>query len=405
MSFELGFYKDILYNKLGAAKDRAAAALKQLDNCDIRLKIITTSSRENTNKMPIVRSKSKCKHSYSHEEERLHKPTYHDDWSSDEGYDSDCSCSDRTTVGRGRGSHRDADVYIDGGNASQQNIQVQGCCGGKCKHVHRRRPRSRSVIVVKRPRCRHQYGCGRKACHPDGHCCIHGMGSHDFCSRCPAGQRMWDLPNQMPSARQNHFRVITDDDGKMNVYDRTKLSKFLYDQAQAYAKSEADKKAANDKTLADAMGVVNKMCRPSFMGGSCGCGGNIHNCGIYQGSRSAQAIEHELAQVNADLDQLHAKALLDAQMRARANLVGAEELAMCSGALQDDTTSCGRRSGNLEQKMIERPLNSVLAGPGLNKGGFANVDDYRTARRKEELGEEDNINSIGKLVRCCSGCG
>lgn len=393
MSFGLGFYKDVLLNKLGAAKDRAAAILRELDNCEVRLQVVNTNSRHDTLKMPVVRSrsKSKCKHSFFHEEERFHGPRHYDDWSSDGDYDSDCSCGEHDTAGRGRRPYRDADIYVDGRNVEQQNILVKGCCGGKCKHVHRKRPRSRSVIVVDRPRQGHPYGSRRP--------CVHGFDFNDFCGRCPSGQRSWE-----PTYHMSH-QVITDDDGKINFYDPTKLRKYLCEQVHAYAKSEADKKAATEKTMSETMGMLKKTCIPKIMDGSCGCGGHHHHYGYgsYNGPRSAQDIENELARVNADLEQLHTRALLEAQAQALANCVdesSEEELAMCSGALQEDSNDDERlhkHRGSLGQR---RPK-SILPRARPKRVNFADEIKHSPCRI-QEVEDEGDLLRPRQVARCCS---
>lgn len=105
MSFDLSFYKHHILNKLGGYRDRASAALKQLDNGEFKLKIYTATAKDNAipcvyrnraDRPHLYRTKSKEKIRHSHEIEHTLRPKPSRSsilcYDSDSDY-SDCDCT------------------------------------------------------------------------------------------------------------------------------------------------------------------------------------------------------------------------------------------------------------------------------------------------------------------------
>ncbi|KAK5075088.1 hypothetical protein LTR64_001293 [Lithohypha guttulata] len=243
MSFQLNFYKDHLINKLCGAKDRASAVLRQLDNCEVKLNIISsTNQTEHDSKMPHKnmvrsRSRSKCRTScsHSHERERFYKekPRYILNWDDDESDDdSVCSCDDNCHSTRGRSPFP---VYIDGRNTSQQNIQIHG---GGARDIHKQhrgrfRRRPRGILVNCDDGCK----CGgfsgyRRPCHPD------------YIKVAPA------------SRAPQEYHMICNEDGKVDLYEREKLNRHIFDQFKAIEKAQKEEKEAAKKVQNDAVDLA-----------------------------------------------------------------------------------------------------------------------------------------------------
>ncbi|KAK5081991.1 hypothetical protein LTR05_007133 [Lithohypha guttulata] len=391
MSFQLNFNKDHLISKLCEAKDRASAILRQLDNCEVKLNIISsTNQTEHDSKMPHKnmvrsRSRSKCKTSCSHSHERVifykEKPRYISDWDDDESDDdSVCSCDDNCHSTRGRSPFP---VYIDGHNASQQNIQIQG---GGARDIHKKyrgrsRHRPRDIVVVGDDGCK----CGRSR----------GHGCH-----CHPGYITFP-PVSRPL---QNYHMILNDDGKVDLYEREKLNRHIFDQFKAIEKAQKEEKEAAKKVQNDAVDLFNKLqgqqCPPRFgCGGGCGlwsCGCNGLG-GSYGSSRSAEAIRSELAKLKANKQQLYSEALLEGQRRARQNeievaLDGVEM--MCSGALQDTDSR-----DDLKSRGARKTTKGMLMKPKVH---FLVEEAEGISGRVEEVDDTDGEERRGE--HCCSGC-
>lgn len=369
MSFTLGWYKDIALDKLSAVKEKAAAALKQLDNCDVKLKIITNNSTKD--KMPLVRSKSKCKTKCSHSTERVYKnkPRYYYESSDDSDSESDCSCDDcHHPARRGRSPH----ITVEGGQKGQQNIQIHcNCAKGRCKH-RRGRSRSRSSSIVIIPGQEYLNDCSPILLprHADGTCCIHGRGWLVDCSRCPVGHRIWGPARRM-NMMQPYYSAITDDDGTVNFIDNEMFQKHVHGLTKSIEEKEREKKKQEKLDLETTMSRFKKMYSEDGF-----CGGHAYGWG----PRSADILS-QIAKLKADKEQLHARALLNGRLKAQQSH---EELAMCSGALKE------------EGKVEKKPVKGILK---ITKPQFVVDGTEGIQPRIQEVKDEDSGHCRGS---CCS---
>jgi len=372
MSFDLSFYRDQVLNILDECKDRASAALKALDNCEVNLKVTTRTSKDDTMSSSRLykirnRSKSKSKHSYTHETEKIYKPrqrSYSPDWAYDS--ESDCSCDEcdpcgcEIGTGRGRLPYR-LPIYADGHgsplqqNFNQQNINVlPGHYGrGECGHGgYRSRSRGRPIIIVpNRPRGRPQ------SCHGHRHA-------------------------QFLIAPRNGYTSITNDDGKVDIYNNAILTKRFTDFADAHAKAKKEKEDADKKKQEDTADMINKLLKPAERAPR----------RVWPGEhqRSAEDIRSELERVNADMDQLHSWVTLIATDTAACGKeeVKKDQLAMCSGALQ------GNEDKENVQPLRRKQLESALARP--KKVEFTDHTDCRMISRVEEVDDNKDEQDGGR---------
>ena len=382
MSFDLSFYRDQLLNKLGEYKDRNSAVLRTLDNCQVKLKVTTTTT--NDDRMPYKirgRSKSKCKHSHTHEMEKVYRPrrrSYSPDWDSDS--DSECAYAHRDPYGGGYsyGCGRSPcrlPFYVDGEgspfqqNVNQQNINVLPSSHGTGGHQRGRRSPSRGPpILVENPGQR--IGRGPR----------HGF---DPLSHCPHGGHR-RRPHHHAMMAQGGYTPITNDDGKVDIYNNAKLLNRFKEFADTCARQKKEKEVAAQKKQDDTAEIINKLFKPAASSPTWMWPGEYE--------RSAGEIRSELERVNADMDQLRSRASMMALNAAAYNEaeVMADRQAMCSGALQD-----GTEQETAKCKKQER-LTSMLARP--RKVDFANHVDCTGGHRVEEVNNED---SEGYVCDCC----
>ena len=378
MSFGLGFYMDQVLNKLGECKDRVSAALRALDNCEVNLKVTTKTSKDDrmsSSRLSRIRnrSKSKCKHSYTHETEKIYKPrhcSYSPDWAYDS--ESNCGCDECNPCGcetrtgpRGRSPYR-LPIYVDGQgsplqqNVTQQNINVlPGYHGGRdyehCGNQNRGRGRP-IVIVPNRP-----YG------RPQG---------------CHSHQQP-----QFLMAPVNGYTPVTNDDGKIDIYNNAILMKRFADFADAHAKAKKDKEDADKKKQDDAAEMINKLLKPAESAPRWSWPEEYR--------RSAEDIRSELERVNADMDQLHSWAALMATDTAVCNqdVLQKDQLAMCSGALQ------GNEGKENVQHLRREQLKSALSRP--KKVQFTDHTGCRMINRVKEVDDTEEEQG-GRRYEC--GC-
>lgn len=176
---------------------------------------------------------------------------------------------------------------------------------------------------------------------------------------------------------------MTNDDGKIDVYDGLKQDKYFHDKVQGILKAAKDKKDAEEKEkndILDKLGKLYKDHEHDSLSSIMGHAGHSY----YGGQRSADEIRKEIAKVQADMAQLHALASLEAQENARKgeleSLLG-DDTAWCHGALQDDNNSSDD-VGKQGKKTAATPLKSSMKKVRIDPG-------IKAQQRIEELADSD----------------
>lgn len=150
---------------------------------------------------------------------------------------------------------------------------------------------------------------------------------------------------------RNGYTPITNDDGKVDIYNNAKLLKSLADFADVHAKEKKERENARSKKQDDTADMINKLLKPApstpawMWPGEC--------------ERSAEDIRSELERVNSDMDQLHSWASMIAADAAALNEaeVRMDQLAMCTGALQHNENKEDVQAG---KRRVSKP---ALARP------------------------------------------
>lgn len=322
---------------------------------------------------PLIRrqSKFKCKHSHSHETKKVYKPgrNHSPEWSDDDEDHTDASNSGDEHQTRGRPP---ASIYIDGRNVCQQNIQLHSCSSQLRQPMNERNRSQHRIVICPRDPCDicRRPAAVRQSHHPNHYCSIHGCSCLEVCDLCPASGRRLYLPEDGP---QHQYYVLTGDNGKIDIYYPPKLHKFLVDQADAYDRTMKEKKEKEDAQRFEAFGMIRKLQKHNLL--------PLEDSPRYE--RSAEEIRSDLAEVNADLEQLLSKALLETQAKAndKKQIVMEDRLALCSGALRaSDDQGCNRADKACGLKQVV----SISARP--KKVNFTDGNYTKIVNRVKELG-------------------
>ena len=274
----------------------------------------------------LFRSKSKDEFKEKHEYKHTH--TQSREHGRPKWFDSDdkCDCDDYRH--RGRPLTRVVRTpWIHGeGSPLQQNVNhqniniVPGC--------HSHRPHSHSRSSSRDHSHSHERGQASPhliSRHSDGHCCIHGRGW--TCPTCHPHRpyRQHPLDNYMP---------ITNDDGKVDLYDLPRFMKAARDFADEVQRKRREDEEAKMRNMYATADAIQKMFEPlRHQGGGWGPE-------EYDNQRSSAEIKAELDRLRADRKQLSINRYIEHGRRR-----GDDQRAMCSGALQDDQQGKNRRLG------------------------------------------------------------
>lgn len=243
------------------------------------------------------KDKFKEKHEYSHTHSHTHeygRPR----WSEDE-----CTCDD--CAYRGRPITR-TPVVCGEGSPFQQNVNQQNINIVPGYHSpHRDHPRVWEPVLLT-PR---DYGWSRPVYYPRRH---HGLSG---------------------------YAPITNDDGRVDLIDVPRFIQNARDFADEVQKKRKDEEDAKMRKMYDTADMIKKMFEPDHHDNH-RPGAWIPNPDLYGSQRTSAHIKAELERLRADKKQL---SMNHAAERERWR--NEDQLAMCSGALQEDVQMNTNRVG------------------------------------------------------------